>query len=119
MDAHFWMGIAIGLLVPWLLFVFFYGKPQQKRNLEDANELLRERNRIGAEMLDVQWELWRQAPKLRDVFAAKALEGMIANPTMAAATHDRMEAGSSVMKEFVILAYKFADQMLEERKEAK
>jgi hypothetical protein len=78
MSADLWMGLAIGLAAPWLLFLFFSGKPQQKRNLEDANELLRERNRIGAEMLDVQWELWRKTPPRREQIARLALQGYLA-----------------------------------------
>lgn len=78
MSADLWMGLALGFLFPWILFVFFSNKPQQKRNLEDANELLRERNRIGAEMLDVQWNIALHTPSRREQIARLALQGYLA-----------------------------------------
>ena len=52
MSADLWMGIAIGMLVVIVAVVVFLllMKPPtqaQRRNLDDANQLLRERNKIG------------------------------------------------------------------------
>jgi len=118
MSAAIWMGIAAGLLLPWVVILLLHlSRPKANPNKPTAEDLLKERNLIGMEqsetLIDIAKSLdERVGVSLRDEFAKSALEGYLTgweNPDRV--FHDGHQHHINVAK----ACYRYADAMMAER----
>jgi hypothetical protein len=118
MSAEIWIGVAAGLIIPWIVLLIPNLKRKEVAAFHDkANALLKERNLIGMEQTETLITIakcldQKAGVSLRDEFAKSALEGYLTgweNPERV--FNDGHQHHTNVAK----ACYRYADAMMAER----